>query len=272
MNSNEPPLVSVMICAYNGEKYISQTIDSVLSQTYKNIEIVIVDDGSQDSTLKIVREYQLRDKRIVLYTQNHEGFAAARNKAFKEAKGEWIAIIDHDDLCYPSRIEKQLLLTKLYPDADFIFSNTDYIDENNNVIDSQFAHIKLNGQYLAKGKAAKMLLRKGGFIDSESVFVRKNIIETCGLMNTKYLYASDYDFFIRAGFNTNFCFTHEKLSAWRIHSNQATKKNNAKLNYEITNLLKSYLLDGRVDMITKIYLLMRIAKIYFKTIMQENVK
>jgi len=270
MERSSTPLISIMICSYNGERFIAQTIDSVLSQTYPNIEIVVVDDGSTDSTLEIIKTYQQRDKRIRLYIQPHQGFAAARNRAFQEARGEWIAIIDHDDLCYPTRLEKQFELSKVYPDADFIFSDTDYIDENNRVFDSQFAHVKLDCQYLEKGKVAMMLLRLRCFIDSESVFIRKGIAQQCGLLDTKYLYAPDFDFFVRLGFEVNFCFTRERLSAWRVHSSQATHNNVRKLNYEIIDILKSYLYDKRVDLNTKMYVCLKIVKIFVKTQLQKH--
>lgn len=269
-NENLNKLVSVVVCTYNGERYLQQTLDSICRQSYEHIEIVIVDDGSTDSTLEIIETYQQRDKRIRLYIQAHMGFAAARNRAFQEAKGEWIAIIDHDDLCYPERLEKQLLLSKTYPDADFIFSDTDYIDENNQVIDSQFSHVRLNGPYLERGKAGILLLRLGGFIDSESVFIRKGIARKYGLLDTKYLYAADYDFFVRLGFEVNFCFTREKLSAWRVHSRQATHNNVNKLNYEIIDILKRRLSDRRVDLNTKMYICLKILKIFVKTQLQKR--
>jgi len=269
-NENLNKLVSVVVCAYNGERYLQQTLDSICRQSHEHIEIVIVDDGSTDATLEIIKKYQQRDKRIRLYIQPHRGFAAARNRAFQEANGEWIAIIDHDDLCYPERLEKQLLLSRTYPDADFIFSDTDYIDENNQVIDSQFSHVKLNDPYLEKGNAGILLLRLGGFIDSESVFIRKGIAQKYGLLDPKYLYAADYDFFVRLGFEVNFCFTREKLSAWRVHSSQATRNNVKKLNYEIIDILKRYLSDRRVDLNTKMYICLKILKIFVKTQLQKR--
>ena len=265
MKDSEAPLISVMICTYNGEGYLAQTIESVLNQTHSNLELIVVDDGSADNTIEIVKKYKKRDSRIRLFTQPHQGFAASRNTALRESRGDWIAIIDHDDLCYPSRLEKQLSLSKIYPEADFCFCDTDHIDEDNRVIDSQFAHFNLDSPFIEKNKAGNMLLRLGGFIDSESVFIKKGIAEKYGTVNTKYLYAADYDFFIRLGFEINFCFTREKLSAWRVHNKQATRNNKAKLNYEIIDILLNYFPDKRVSMKTRCFILIKIAKLLART-------
>ena len=262
------PLISVIISTYNGEGYLSQTIESVLNQTHSNLEVVIVDDGSTDHTIGIVEQYQRKDGRIKLFVQSHQGFAASRNRAFREAGGEWIAIIDHDDLCYPTRLEKQLDLSRRYPEADFCFCDTDFIDEDNQIVGSQLAQFAIEGPFIPKGRAALMLLQKGGFIDSESVFIRKGIAEKIGLFDTRYLYAADYDFFIRLGFEVNLCFTKEKLSAWRLHPKQATENHKVKLNFEIMHVLLKYMADRRVGMDTRGRLCIKMAKLLVRTVLQ----
>jgi glycosyltransferase involved in cell wall biosynthesis len=102
------PLISVIIPAYNAEKFIEITLDSVLAQTHENIEILIVDDGSKDRTVAIVQQKALEDKRITLLRQENQGVAAARNLALQHAKGEYIAPIDADDIWYPLKLAKQV--------------------------------------------------------------------------------------------------------------------------------------------------------------------
>ncbi|MGQ3686254.1 MAG: glycosyltransferase family 2 protein [Candidatus Loosdrechtia sp.] len=102
------PLVSVIIPAYNAEAYIEQTLDSVLAQTYKNIEVIVTDDGSQDKTVQIVESIMQRDDRVTLLRQSNSGVAAARNLAIEKSRGEFIAPIDADDIWYPRKIEKQV--------------------------------------------------------------------------------------------------------------------------------------------------------------------
>ena len=97
-----------MICCYNSEKYLHETIDSVIDQTYTNWEIVIVNDGSTDGTEEIILDYIDQGIPITYLKQENKGFGAARNKAIELAKGDWIAIIDHDDICIPNRLESQV--------------------------------------------------------------------------------------------------------------------------------------------------------------------
>jgi glycosyltransferase involved in cell wall biosynthesis len=102
------PLISVIIPAYNAEDFIEETLNSVLAQTYRNIEVLVVDDGSKDSTLCLVQQKVLEDSRIMLLRQQNQGVAAARNLAIQSAKGEFIAPIDADDIWYPLKLEKQV--------------------------------------------------------------------------------------------------------------------------------------------------------------------
>ncbi|MGB3511557.1 MAG: glycosyltransferase family 2 protein, partial [Microcoleaceae cyanobacterium] len=102
------PLVSVIIPAYNAEVFIERTLDSVLSQTYKNLEVLVIDDGSGDQTPEIVKSFAQKDPRVILLQQPNSGVAAARNLGIENSRGEFIAPIDADDIWYPENIEKQV--------------------------------------------------------------------------------------------------------------------------------------------------------------------
>ncbi|MBD2343059.1 glycosyltransferase family 2 protein [Anabaena subtropica] len=107
-SSNNLPLISVIIPAYNAAAFIERTLKSVINQTYSNIEVIVVDDGSQDETSTIVQSIIQKDARIRLFHQLNSGVAAARNLAIKYARGEFIAPIDADDIWYPQNLEKQV--------------------------------------------------------------------------------------------------------------------------------------------------------------------
>jgi len=121
-------LVSIIMPSYNTASFISKTIESVLNQTYKNWELLIVDDCSTDDTDEIVSKYN--DKRIVyLKNEKNSGAAISRNRALRNAKGKWIAFLDSDDLWHPTKLEKQI---KFMKKNGHFFSYTSYeeIDEN----------------------------------------------------------------------------------------------------------------------------------------------
>jgi glycosyltransferase involved in cell wall biosynthesis len=102
------PLVSVIVPAWNAQEFIGRTLKSAAAQTYRNLEIIIVDDGSTDSTAECAEEFCRRDGRARLIRKNNGGVASARNRAIAEAKGEWIAPLDADDLWHPTKIEKEI--------------------------------------------------------------------------------------------------------------------------------------------------------------------
>ncbi|WP_249869266.1 glycosyltransferase family 2 protein [Oceanobacillus saliphilus] len=119
------PLISVITPSYNAEKFIGYTIESVLNQTYSNWEMVIVDDCSTDNTTSIVKEYMERDKRIKLFVlEENSGSAVARNTAMENAKGQYIAFLDSDDLWLPEKLEKQLSFMR---EKEIAFSFTKYV-------------------------------------------------------------------------------------------------------------------------------------------------
>lgn len=123
-------LVSIVMPNYNGEKFLRETIESVLSQTYTNWELLFVDDCSTDNSLELIKSF--RDERIRVYqNETNSGAAVSRNTALREAKGKWIAFLDSDDLWVPEKLEEQL---KFMVDNGYDFTYTEYsqIDEQSN--------------------------------------------------------------------------------------------------------------------------------------------
>ena len=122
-------LVSIIMPSYNTAKFISETIESVLAQTYTNWELIIVDDCSTDNTDEVVKSF-LSDNRIkYIKNEKNSGAAVSRNRALREAKGKWIAFLDSDDLWMPDKLQKQIAFMK---ENDYHFSYTNYIEIDEN--------------------------------------------------------------------------------------------------------------------------------------------
>lgn len=120
-------LVSIIMPSYNTAKFISETIESVLAQTYTNWELIIVDDCSTDNTDEVVKSF-LSDNRIkYIKNEKNSGAAVSRNRALREAKGKWIAFLDSDDLWMPDKLQKQIAFMK---ENDYHFSYTNYVEIN----------------------------------------------------------------------------------------------------------------------------------------------
>lgn len=121
-------LVSIITPCYNGEKYISYTIDSVLRQTYRNWEMIIIDDGSKDNSAEICRSWAEKDSRIQFFQQENAGSAAARNNGIRRAEGQYIALLDADDLWEPEFLEEQIRFCQ-EKNATCVYSSYRCIDE-----------------------------------------------------------------------------------------------------------------------------------------------
>lgn len=118
-------LVSIIMPSYNTAKFISETIESVLAQTYPNWELIIVDDCSTDDTDAVVCPYLADDRIRYIKNEKNSGAAVSRNRALREAKGKWVAFLDSDDLWFPEKLEKQISFMKK---NDYHFSYTNYIE------------------------------------------------------------------------------------------------------------------------------------------------
>lgn len=126
------PLISIITPNYNCGRFIAQTIESVLAQTYRHWEMLIVDDCSTDNSYQIALEYSQKDTRIkVFQNEKNSGAAVSRNKAIELSQGEYLAFLDSDDLWLPEKLERQLQFMQ-ENDCDFSFTEYEHIDEDNN--------------------------------------------------------------------------------------------------------------------------------------------
>ena len=132
-------MLSVLIPAYNAEKTINRCIDSILYQTYQNIEIIIANDGSTDGTLSILSDYAEKDKRIIICNQANKGVSAARNTCLKNAHGEYILYVDADDWIESNMIQRML---ELINDADIVFCESDHAEISEQVEDIENVKIE----------------------------------------------------------------------------------------------------------------------------------
>jgi len=215
--------LSVMVCCYNSEKYIRETLESIANQTYRNWEVVAINDGSTDNTEHILLEYKRNGMPITYFRQKNQGFAAARNKAMELAKGQWIAIIDHDDVCLPKRFEIQAAHIRENPTAKLFFANTIHFHDDRIEIRQQFDRLNPCKLNLTAGKAMNNLLAFNCFIDTESVVFNKQAAMSVGGFDVSYKYVVDYDFFLRMGLVVNFFCSEELVSKWRVHNDQLTQ-------------------------------------------------
>ena len=241
------PSVSVIIPAYNSEKYIAETIQSVLDQTYQDFEIVITNDGSTDGTVNEIKKFQ--DPRIRLHTfEKNQGVAAATNHCVKQAAGEYIAVIDSDNIFLPEKLEKQMTFLDEHPEIAAVFTYAHIIDDDGKMLPESgnfYATI-----FTQPNRTCQEWLHYFFFhancLCHPSVVLRKTCYETIGYYDERLSQLLDLDLWIRLCIRYEIFIMPEKLLEFRIresHSNLSgiTPKAQARHDWQMSRILDRYL-------------------------------
>ena len=182
------PLISVIIPAYNAEKTIRETIESVIEQTLDDWELIVINDGSQDRTIEVVS--QIKDPRIKLFSHSNAGVSASRNRGFDRSVGEFISFLDADDLWTPDKLEFQLNALHSHPEAAVAYSWTDYIDES--------GHFLYPGQHVTfKGNVYRQMLVKFFLENGSNLLVRREAFLKVGGFKESLFMGEDREFCTR---------------------------------------------------------------------------
>ena len=206
--------ISVIIPTFNRKLFLLNAINSVLTQTYQNIELIIIDDGSSDKTLDKIKKYK---SEIKIFRQKNKGVSAARNKGIKLSKNKWIAFLDSDDRWHPEKLEKQINYLKKNPKYKICHTDETWIKNG----------VRVNPHNKHK--------KKGGYIfencldicriSPSSVMIHKSVFENVGLFNTKLPVCEDYDLWLRITAKFPVLFLNEKLIIkFGGHPSQLSKK------------------------------------------------
>ncbi len=216
--------VSVVIPVRNGEKYLSQAIESVLAQTHRDLELLIIDNGSTDRSLRIMENYARRDGRIRILCRSDRGVAAAANCGLREARGEWVARLDCDDVFLPEKLEKQIAFIRKNPDARIAGTLGYFISETGRVI----GLVSGDGPF-TKAEFEKMAARCDPvfFIHSSTLVHRMAALDIGGYRE-RFAQAEDVDLWLRmAEKGCLLLKVPEPLTLYRIHRQSLTMSRNA---------------------------------------------
>ncbi len=183
----DSPKVSVCMIAHNEEIFIKEAVESVLAQTFSDFELIVLDDGSTDSTCECVAA--IKDPRIRLYSQKQGGRPRARNRAMGYCRGEYIASLDADDTYLPDKLEKQVRFLDENNDIDVVFGNYYRTDKEGNILKA----IELPLSYSALQKD----LAKRNRFHLNTILARRTVFDSLSGYNEKYLIGQDYELFIR---------------------------------------------------------------------------
>lgn len=214
-------MVSVIMPAYNGARYIAESIRSVLDQTHANFELLVVDDGSTDGTGEIVRAIQATDERVKYAFQENRGQAHARNTAIKSARGELLAFLDQDDLWMKEKLELQVEVMSR-TGADVVFSDG-FIFGEDDAGGAGVSFATVTGKFEGARMFNYLFLERS--IPVLSVLLRKAALDKVGLLeeDARYQNSDDYDLWLRlAASGAAFFGMREKLVRYRAHPQQAS--------------------------------------------------
>ncbi len=212
----DSPLVSIVIPVYNGADFMRQAIDSALAQTYPNVEVLVINDGSRDNgiTETIARSY---GKRIRYFSKHNGGVATALNLGISEMRGEYFSWLSHDDVYPPGKLQHQIDFLRNHPPNTIVYGDFDMIDEKSRHISS--VHLPTTPP-----AAFYFALLKSSFLHGCSLLIPRICFQRCGNFNERLRTAQDYDLWFRMALH--YRFVHQPgLSVYsRIHECQDTRR------------------------------------------------
>lgn len=222
------PKVSIIIPTHNREKFIDETIQSVLDQTYKDFEIIVVDDGSTDGTKQKLEKF---NSKIKLIEQSNLERAQARNNGVKNSNGVYIAFLDSDDLWLNNKLEKQIALLDTNKDLVLTYGQSLRINEQG----QRTKPVKRQKEGYSGNIFEKLLLRN--LVVSATPIIRRETFEKTTGFDSKYIPYEDWEFWLRLSLLGKFHFINEPLAYYRIHPTQSVKHAKASRIEQVTTLL-----------------------------------
>lgn len=234
-DNSHQPLVSVIMNCLNGEKYLREAIDSVYAQTYKNWEIIFWDNASTDASPDIAKSYgeRLRYFRSKLTYP----LGQARNLAIAKAKGEYIALLDCDDVWLPQKLGLQVRKIEADRALGLVYADSYFIDENGNVTGTFFERNKPQQGETAWWK----LLIKPNFIPCPTVLIRRSAYESLGGINSDLTFTEEYELCLRIAFAFDISYIDEPLARYRLHASNLTGTGSLGTTKEQIFIIKNWL-------------------------------
>ncbi len=215
------PKVSIIVPSYNRAEFIPATLDSILNQSYKDFELIFVDDGSTDNTEIILSEYSAKDSRVKYIKQANSERAVARSNGLKQAQGEYLALVDSDDIWYANKLEKQIEVLESQTEIIFCYAAVNRINLDGKRVKTAPRQHQGHSGYIF----SDLLIRN--FIPSVTPIFKREIFERVGMQNSEFIPYEDWDFWLRISLEGKFFHIKEALGDYRLHPGQSVKNTKA---------------------------------------------
>jgi hypothetical protein len=211
------PIVSVVMSVFNGQAFLSEAIESILSQTFRDFEFIVIDDGSTDRTAEILASYASRDERMRVLQQENKGRAESLNIGIGLAKGDYIARMDADDVAMPHRLKEQVDFMERHAEVGLLSGAFELIDTTGQVINT----VRLP---LEDSEIKSVMLRHNAMCHP-AVLMRKEVVVASGGYRKPLLDADDYDLWLRMSERSRLANLGKPVLQYRIHSDQVSVRN-----------------------------------------------
>lgn len=209
---NDEPLVSIIVPSFNQGHFIGETIASTLSQDYRPIEVLVLDGGSTDNTLSVLKEYSASPE-LKVWSESDQGVVDAVNKGLRKARGEVLAIQSSDDVYLPGAISAAVEALYAHPETGLVFGDVEYIDE----------HSRVTGREVLRAFSLAEYLGRLTYIPQPSTFFRADVARVVGGWRAEVSYAADADFWIRIALHHPVLKVDRVMARYRYHSGQRDK-------------------------------------------------
>ncbi len=212
-------LVSVIMPAYNADKFIGEAIESILNQSYKNFELIVIDDGSSDRTLEIIESFK-DDRLFIFCNEKNKGISYTTNRGIRKTNGKYIALMDDDDIAESNRLKIQVDYMEKHPQIDILGGRTTYIDEKGELLD--YGGIpRYNPNYIK----AVLLFNCMDFMNSTAMIKKDFIVKNNLLFEENCFGMQDFKFYIKSSKIGKISAVNEFVLKHRIHENNETERN-----------------------------------------------
>lgn len=222
--------ISIITASYNYAQYIEETIDSVINQSHTDWELIIVDDGSFDNSVEIIKSYCKKDSRIKMFQHpdgQNKGLKETLLLGLKNATGDWIAFLESDDVFEPDNLLKKVEIAQKYPDVTLIFNDVEYVYDDKNLQKTANSLIETHKTLSAQIFPRNMrhdFYKDNMILTFSCVMVKSEVIQNTDF-NTPNDARLDWWLWVHLAYDNEFYYLDEKLTKWRLHPQSYIRKN-----------------------------------------------
>jgi len=234
-----PGLVSLVVASYNHAEFLVRRMDSLIDQTYQNIEILVIEDCSPDNSLEVLRKYESHPKVRLIVREKNGGWVTVSNQGIEESSGEFVLFANCDDDCDPHMVERLVNAMRMNPSAGIAFCRSLLVDERDHVLGDDYAIRErtfreqcVNDTLISGAQMGRFLLHSCVIPNLSAALIRKECFGAAGMLSAAYRVCSDWDLFFRIAAKYDVAYVAEPLNKFRQHGTTIRSVTKGRITYE----------------------------------------